>query len=65
MFNIISQTTSIGEAKEILELHNISLGNFWEFAIGGMLQECDHIEIQGYGSNAKLVKINETLKEDT
>ena len=59
--DIITKTTSIKEAEEILTFHDISHPFGWEIAIGMLLSDCDYLEVHDFGSKAYFNKIR---KED-
>ena len=63
MNNIISKSTSIKEAKEILKMHGTSLGYGWEITLGMMLQDCDYLEVHDFGTNAYFTKVKEEERE--
>ncbi len=64
MADVIKKDTSIAEAQNILSLHGCSLAPGWELVIGMMLQECDYIEVHGFGSKAYFSKILKAESED-
>lgn len=57
MSNIIKKEMTVGQVEEILKSFDIPLGYLWEWVIYDLLQDCDHIEIKGYGPLAKLVLV--------
>lgn len=58
MENIIDKNTSIEKAREILsDIHGVPLSPGWDLVLGSMLQECDYIIVNGYGTKAILTKV--------
>jgi hypothetical protein len=55
----ITKTMTLGEIEEILNYHQVHLGQWWHFVLWGLMQECDYIEVVGFGHLAKLRQINE------
>ena len=63
MTNIIKKDTPIKTGIEILESHGISTKmHGWELIIGMMLQDCDYLEVHGFGSNAYFTKVKDEEK---
>ena len=61
VLDIIRKTDKIGDVKEILDYHGMSLGHGWELIIAMLLSDCEYTEVHGFGSNAYFNKI---FKED-
>ena len=61
VLDIIRKTDKIGDVKEILDYHGMSLGHGWELIIAMLLSDCEYAEVHGFGSNAYFNKI---FKED-
>ena len=61
VLDIIRKTDKIGNVKEILDYHGMSLGHGWELIIAMLLSDCEYAEVHGFGSNAYFNKI---FKED-
>ena len=61
VLDIIRKTDKIGDVKDILDYHGMSLGHGWELIIAMLLHDCEYAEIHGFGSNAYFNKI---FKED-
>lgn len=59
MPDIIKKDTPINEAQSILQNHNIHMPYMWEIAIGMLLNDCDYLEVHGYGGTAYFNKITE------
>lgn len=56
MRDIIKEDTTINEAEAILKAHGFPRKYGWELVIGLMLQQCDYLEVHGYGGDAHFVK---------
>lgn len=52
--NAIEKDTKIKEAKSILEAHGCQLSFGWEIVLENLLEECDYIEVKGYGERCIL-----------
>lgn len=61
VLDIIRKTDKIGDVKEILDYHGMSLGHGWELIIAMLLSDCEYAEVHGFGSNAYF---NKVFKED-
>lgn len=55
--DIIDKNTKIKEAKSILEAHGCSLSFGWDIVLGSLLEECDYLEIHGFGKNTYFHKV--------
>jgi len=58
-YKTISKNTSIGDAKEILNINGIKTPRGWELVMGMLLQQCHHLEVDGYGSSARFYLYDE------
>ena len=55
--DVITKKTTIGEARKLLEKHCLySLPKWWEIVIFSLLNDCEYLEIVGFGSNTEFVK---------
>ena len=55
--DIITKKTTIGEARKLLKEHGLyNLPNWWEIVIFSLLNDCEYLEIVGFGSNTEFVK---------
>lgn len=61
VLGIIRKTDKIGDVKETLDYHGMSLGHGWELIIAMLLSDCEYAEVHGFGSKAYFNKI---FKED-
>lgn len=55
--DIIDKNTTIKEAKYILEAHGCSLAFGWDIVLGSLLEECDYLEIHGFGEKCFFSKM--------
>lgn len=59
MGDIIRKETPFGEVLEIFKKHDFVMPFMGEFVLNGLLQDCDYIELKGYGQQLQLVLVNE------
>lgn len=59
MENRITKKTKVKDAEEILTANGISLSTYSMMMLGMLLQNCDYIEIEGYGHSANLKLVTE------
>lgn len=55
----IKKDTQMREAECILKDHGVSLSFGWQVVLGMILQECDYIEVHGFGESAYFEKMFE------
>jgi hypothetical protein len=59
-FDIIRTTDTLEYVRHILEdLHAFELKYGWKIMLGLLFQECDYIEVHGYGTDCYLAKVIE------
>lgn len=56
MNNIITKDMKIKEIEEVLHSHGVYMVSWWYIVLWGLLNDCDYLEIVGFGSNAGFVK---------
>lgn len=55
--DIITKKTTIAETRELLKKHCIyNLPNWWEIIIFSLLNDCEYLEIVGFGSDTEFIK---------
>lgn len=63
MGDIIKKETPYGEVLEIFKKRDFSMPFMGEFVLYGLLQDCDYIEVTGFGQQLQLELVREE-KED-
>lgn len=56
MNNIITKDMKIKEIEEVLYSHGVYMASWWYIVLWGLLNDCDCLEVVGFGSNAEFVK---------
>jgi len=54
-YKTITKKTNMKDAEEILKMNGIGTPYGWEIVIGMLLEDCDYIEIEGYGHGANFI----------
>lgn len=56
MNSVITKTMKIKEIEEVLHYHDVNLASWWYIVLWGLLNDCDYLEVVGFGSSAEFVK---------
>ena len=56
MKNVITKDMKIKEIEEVLHNHGVYMVSWWYIVLWGLLNDCDFLEIVGFGNNAEFVK---------
>lgn len=53
--NIIRRQTPLNKAKEMLQSNGIETPYGWDIVLSMLLNDCDYLEIEGYGKQARFI----------
>ena len=56
MGNVITKDMKIKDIEEVLLNHGVRMISWWYIVLWGLLNDCDYLEIVGFGDNAEFVK---------
>lgn len=56
MDNIITKDMKMREIEKVLDNHGIFMVSWWYIVLWGLLNDCDYLEVVGFGSSAEFVK---------
>lgn len=64
MGDIIRKETPFGEVLEIFKKRDFVMPFMGEFVLYGLLQDCDYIEVMGYGQQLQLKLVREEPEDE-